>query len=146
MIEIALAVAANIIWTGLRLLRDTANGVLDTALPPADQVVLASVLARYQRNGVVFHALRTRAAAQRRFVSLHVLVPGAWSVQHGHALSDQIERTIMAALPHSTVFTHLEPLEDTSSWDDQSLDRPASGPSEVVPTGKAADARGTRRV
>jgi cation diffusion facilitator family transporter len=120
---IALLVAANIVWTGVRLLRDTANGVLDTALPPADQTRIAAVLAPYKESGIIFHALRTRTAGQRRFVSLHILVPGIWTIQRGHALADQIERAIIAALPKTTVFTHLEPLEDPISWDDQTLDR-----------------------
>jgi cation diffusion facilitator family transporter len=120
---IALLVAANIVLTGIRLLRDTANGVLDTALPPTDQARIAAVLAPYKDAGIVFHALRTRTAGQRRFVSLHILVPGGWTIQRGHALADQIERAIIAALPKTTVFTHLEPVEDPVSWEDQALDR-----------------------
>jgi cation diffusion facilitator family transporter len=120
---IALLVAANIVRTGIRLLRDTANGVLDTALSPADQARIATVLAPYRDAGIVFHALRTRTAGQRRFVSLHILVPGGWTIQRGHALADQIERAIIAALPKTTVFTHLEPVEDPVSWEDQALDR-----------------------
>jgi cation diffusion facilitator family transporter len=120
---VALLVAANILWTGVRLLRDTAAGVLDTALPPADQARIVAVLAPYQAEGFVFHALRTRCAGQRRFVSLHILVPGAWTIQRGHTLAEQIERAIVAALPKTTVFTHLEPIEDPVSWEDQSLDR-----------------------
>lgn len=120
---VALLVAANIVWTGVRLLRDTAYGVLDTALPPADQARIAAVLAPYQEQGFIFHALRTRTAGQRRFVSLHILVPGAWTIQQGHALAEQIERAIIAALPKTTVFTHLEPIEDPLSWEDQALDR-----------------------
>jgi len=121
---IALLVAANIIWTGVRLLRDTARGVLDAALPQADQARIAEVLAPYKEAGIVFHALRTRTAGQRRFVSLHVLVPGAWTIQQGHQLAERIERDIIAALPATTVFTHLEPVEDPASWEDQTLDRP----------------------
>jgi len=81
------------------------------------------VLAPYRETGIDFHALRTRAAGQRRFVSLHILVPGSWTIQRGHALAEQIERDIIAALPKTTVFTHLEPVEDPISWEDQSLDR-----------------------
>lgn len=92
-------------------------------LPPADQARIAAVLTPYRETGVDFHALRTRAAGQRRFVSLHVLVPGAWTIQRGHTLAEQIERDIIAALPKTTVFTHLEPVEDPVSWEDQSLDR-----------------------
>ena len=120
---IAFLVAANIAWTGARLLNDSAHGLLDTALPPADQEAIAQVLERYRAQGIDFHALRTRQAGQRRFISLHVLVPGAWTVYRGHALCERIERDIIAVLPKSTVFTHLESLEDPSSWTDQGLDR-----------------------
>jgi cation diffusion facilitator family transporter len=120
---IALLVAANIVWTAFRLLRDTANGVLDRALPPDDQACITRILAPYETRGVTFHALRTRVAGQRRFVSLHLLVPGDWTVRHGHELADQIEEQIRAALPKSTIFTHLEPKEDAASYADQELER-----------------------
>jgi cation diffusion facilitator family transporter len=120
---VALLVAANIVWTALRLMRDTAQGLLDTALPAADQTVIDDILAPYRAQGFQFHALRTRMAGQRRFMSLHVLVPGAWTVQQGHNLCEQIEHALIAQLPMLTVFTHLEPLEDPVSLDDQTLDR-----------------------
>lgn len=123
---IALVIAANIVRIGVNLLRDTLLGLLDTALPAADQEVLASVLSRYREQGVAFHALRTRGAGRRRFISMHVIVPGSWSVQRGHDLCEQIECDIREALPMSTVFTHLEPLEDPVSWADQDLDRPVA--------------------
>ena len=106
---IALAVAANIVWTGVRLLRDTANGLLDRALPPEDQEKISRILSRYEERDVRFHALRTRAAGQRRFISMHVLVLGRWTVQEGHDLSERIERDLAEALPRSTFFMHLEP-------------------------------------
>ena len=120
---IALLVAANIVWTGVRLLNDSAHGLLDTAIPPADQQKLLDVLAKYKERGIDFHALRTRQAGQRRFISMHVLAPGDWSVHDGHALCEQIERDVRARLPRSTVFTHLESLDDPRSWEDQELDR-----------------------
>ncbi len=127
---IAAAVAVNIIWTAVRILRDTAKGVLDTAIPQHDRDLIDGVLSRYQDQSVVFHALRTRLAGQRRFVDLHVLVPGSWSVQRGHTLCEEIEAGIASALPRSTVFTHLEPLEDSVSWTHGDLDRPANGAGE----------------
>ena len=120
---IGLVVAANIVWTGFRLLRDTAEGLLDRALPPEDQEVISRILSRYERQGIRFHALRTRAAGQRRFVSMHVLVPGLWTVQQGHDLSEKIEGEVAEALPQSTFFIHIEPSEDPASFEDQSLDR-----------------------
>ena len=124
---IALLVAANIVWTGVRLLNDTAHGLLDTALPPEEQETIRKVLTRYEERGTRFHALRTRASGQRRFVSMHVLVPGKWTVQRGHDLSEKIEKDLAEALGgNTTFFIHLEPSEDPASFEDQSLDR---GPS-----------------
>nr|MBA3703182.1 cation-efflux pump [Rubrobacteraceae bacterium] len=120
---IGLVVAANIVWTGFRLLRDTAEGLLDRVLPQEDQEVIASVLSRYERQGIRFHAVRTRAAGQRRFVSMHVLVPGLWTVKQAHDLSEKIEGELAGALPQSTYFIHIEPSEDPSSFEDQNLDR-----------------------
>ena len=120
---IGLLVAANILWTGFRLLRDTAQGLLDRALPPEDQKVITRVLSRYERQGIRFHAVRTRAAGQRRFVSMHVLVPGRWTVKQGHDLSERIESEVAESLPQTTFFIHVEPSEDPASFEDQSLDR-----------------------
>ncbi|MBW4575095.1 MAG: cation diffusion facilitator family transporter [Aphanothece sp. CMT-3BRIN-NPC111] len=120
---IALLVAANIVWAGVKLLGETASGLLDTSLPAAEQRIIASVLASYEDKGILFHALLTRTAGTRRFVSLHVLVPGNWTVKHGHDLCEEIELAIIKALPSTHVITHLEPLEDPVSWADRSLDR-----------------------
>ena len=120
---IAILVALNIIWAGWRLLRDTVNGLLDVGWPAEEQAQVRAVLAGFAADGVSFHAVRTRMAGQRRFVSLHVLVPGAWSVQRGHDLCERIEAQIRGQLSNTTVFTHLEPLEDHASFEDQTLDR-----------------------
>jgi cation diffusion facilitator family transporter len=118
----ALAVAANICWVALQLLRETANGLMDSALPPQEQATIQEVLSYYQNRGIAFHALRSRVAGARNFVSFHVLVPGEWTVQQGHDLCDEIERKIMQAITHTHVTTHLEPIDDPISWNDESLD------------------------
>jgi cation diffusion facilitator family transporter len=120
---IALIVAANIVWTGINLLRETGSGLLDTAMPTSERRIVMDILANYDSQGVQFHALRTRVAGARRFVALHVLVPGAWTVKQGHDLCEEIELAIARSLPGTYVFTHLEPLEDPLSWQDQQLDR-----------------------
>lgn len=121
---IALIVAANIVWSGARLLQRSALGLLDTALPAEERAQVVTILAGYgEREGTQYHALRTRQAAARRFVSVHILVPGSWTVQSGHALLERIESDVRAALPNCTVFTHLEPIEAPESFEDQTLDR-----------------------
>ena len=122
---VALAVAVNIVWSGGQLVRRSMLGLLDTALPTAEREAVQAIFERYTREqGIVFHALRTREAGARRFVSVHVLVPGRWTVHHGHALLEAIERDIRGAIHGVTIFTHLESLDDPASWDDTTLDRP----------------------
>ena len=121
---IAIGVAANIVWAGWRLLRETGSELLDAALPNEDLATINEILQVHQQDGTQFHALRTRLAGSRRFVSLHVLVPGQWTVQTGHDLCDRIELEISRALPGTHTITHLEPAEDPLSWADSELDRP----------------------
>jgi len=120
---IAFAVAVNIVWTGWRLVRETSHGLLDTALPEEERGRVTGALIPFQEEGILFHAIRSRVAGRRRFVSMHVLAPGEWSIQRGHDLCEQIEAAVRGALPDAHVFTHLEPREDPVSWDDRGLDR-----------------------
>jgi cation diffusion facilitator family transporter len=120
---IAIVVALNIVRIGIGLMRRSALGLLDTAIPEEDRATVVRILERYQAEGADYHALRTRQAGMRRFVSVHILVPGAWSVQQGHELLERMEEDIRHDIPNSTVFTHLEPLEDPVSFEDVRLER-----------------------
>jgi cation diffusion facilitator family transporter len=122
---IALLVAANIVWTGWQLLHRSASGLMDEALPEEQLAAIEAVLADYRARGLDFHALRTRQAGARAFATLHVLVPGEWTVQTGHDWLERIEADIRAAVPRIHVTTHLEPKEDPRSLSDQVLDRQA---------------------
>jgi cation diffusion facilitator family transporter len=120
---IALAVAAHILWEGYKLLRRSLVGLLDPALPDAKRGAIEAILMEFRARGIGFHAVRTRRAAHRSFVSLHVLVPGDWTVQRAHDLAEEIEARIRGVVPSATVFTHLEPRDDPASYDDMRLDR-----------------------
>jgi cation diffusion facilitator family transporter len=130
---VALVVAGNIVWSGVRIVRNSVLGLMDTALPVEEQIRLQKVLEQYMQTGVQYHALRTRQSGARRFVSVHVLVPGIWTVLRGHQLLERIEADIRHALPTVTVFTHLESLNDPASGDDMALDR-ADAPPVDPPT------------
>lgn len=128
---IAIAVAVNIVVAGLTLVKRSVGGLMDRALDARDVAQIHEVLASFREPGTVdFHALRTRQAGSRAFVSVHVLVPGAWTVQRGHDLVERVEDDLRARLPHATVFTHLEPVEDPKSFDDTELDRAMSSRRE----------------
>jgi cation diffusion facilitator family transporter len=124
---VAMAVAVLVIRSGLRLLRRSMLGLLDTSLPEESLAVITAILDRHGRDGVRYHALRTRQAGARRFISFHILVPGHWTVQRGHDLLEEIEEQVREAVPNSVVDTHLEPIEDPVSWEDTRLERPSQG-------------------
>ena len=119
---VALLVAANIVWTGIQIVRRSIAGLMDIALPAGDMIAVRKVLQTYEQMGIQFHALRSRQSGARKFVSTHVLVPGDWTVQRGHELLDKIEADIRRVLPDSVVFTHLESLDDPASWDDETFE------------------------
>ena len=137
---IALIVAANIVVTGSGLVRRSVGGLMDRGLDAPDLAAIAGALEPFERDGVSFHALRTRQAGSRAFVSMHVLVPGAWTVQRGHDVVEDVEASLRAALPQVTVFTHLEPAEDPA----RSPTRPSTEPKEVRPLGRDRGAAGGR--
>lgn len=123
---VAIAVAANILWTGYSLVWGSVKGLMDHALPAGEvdavRRVLDGVRACHPAGDVEFHALQTRESGQQRFVSVHVLVPGAWTVTRGHDLLEQVEEAVRTALPEAHVHTHLEPREDPRSYEVEALD------------------------
>jgi cation diffusion facilitator family transporter len=121
---IAMLVALNILWTAWRLMQRSASGLMDASLPAEQLKRIETLLAAYREQGLDFHAVRTRQSGNRAFVTLHVLVPGHWTVQLGHEWADRIELDIGKAIPRAHITTHLEPMEDPVSMDDQGLDRP----------------------
>lgn len=121
---VAIIVALNIIWTGGRLVSRSVSGLMDVALPRSEQILIQNVMDKYRKQGVEFHALRTRQAAARRFISVHILVPGEWTVHDAHHLAEDFETDIREVLGGViTVFTHIEPVEDELSMEDMFLDR-----------------------
>ncbi len=120
---VALLVAANIVRIGAQLVRRSALGLIDAAVPKHEQQAIRDILARHERESIRFHAVRTRQAGARRFVSMHVLVPGHWTVLAGHDLAERIETEIRSALGNVTILTHVEPIEHSSSYEDIALDR-----------------------
>jgi cation diffusion facilitator family transporter len=124
----ALLVAANIVWTGVGIVRRSIGGLMDQSLTEDQQAVVRGVLAEYCRDGVQYHELRTRQAGARQFVTVHVLVPGSWTVQRGHELLGRLELDIARALPNTTVSTHLESLDDPNSWHGESQTHGAERP------------------
>ena len=130
---LALLVALHIVRTGVLLVKTAVNGLMDRSLPAAEVAKVRAVLDGYCSDEVQYHALRTRESGAYRFVSVHVQVPGAWTVQRGHTLLEAIERDLRQAVAPVSVFTHLEPVEDPVSWEDITLHREVEAVREETP-------------
>ena len=126
---VALVVAANIIWTGVKIVRRSVSGLMDIAIPAEDVAAIQTALDVFRGQGVQFHALFTRQAGAQKFVSVHVLVPDDWTVKRGHELLDRVEAEIRHAVANTVVFTHLEPRDVPGSWADEQLEHPEPGGS-----------------
>jgi cation diffusion facilitator family transporter len=118
---IALLVAANIVWTAYDLIRRSFNGLMDHALPEAEQAAVREAIQTHLGPGMTFHALRTRQAGSHRFVDFHLLLPGHYTVRHAHALTEVIEGAVRATLPGLEVTVHIEPIEEPAAWQDSAL-------------------------
>lgn len=115
---IGIVVGLHILAEGWRLLRRSFDGLMDKSIPEDELLRVREVLDRLRTAGNDYHALRTRQAGRRHFIDVHVLVPGAMTVQAGHDLVEQVEADIRQAVPHAEVLIHLEPLEDPRAWQD----------------------------
>jgi cation diffusion facilitator family transporter len=121
---IAIGVAVHIVFTGFMLMRRSFAGLLDAAIPEAELAEIEKIFAEYRkRYGVEFHALLTRQAGARRFISFHLLVPDAWPVDRAHQLSEEVESRIGSLVPNAILLSHIEPISQPASYDDAKLER-----------------------
>ncbi len=124
---IAVLVGINIIWTGYRLIASSVGGLLDRALDQESQRVIDETLAEFAGDDVAFHAVRSREAGYRNFLSMHMLVPGDWTLTRAHNLAEEVEQRLRERLDHLEVSTHVEPLEDPRAYEaDLGVDLPES--------------------
>lgn len=119
---VAMAVGLKIGWEGFKIFRASSQGLMDSAIAPEEREIAEGVLNHYCSNGVTWHALRTRQSGARRFLSVHILVPGDWTVQDGHDLAEKIEGDIKSQINSCSVFTHVEPIEDPRALGDDILE------------------------
>lgn len=110
----AVVVGANIVMTGVKLLRRSLDGLMDAALPEQETRSIEASIRTMLPPGASFHDLRSRKAGPRRFIEFHLLVPGEISVRTSHDLCDRIEEKIARELAQTSVIIHVEPIETHS--------------------------------
>ena len=114
----AIVVGISIIYTGSKLIIRSTDGLMDSKISEKELIQIRQLLDRYQTDGIEYHALYTRQAASKRFISFHLLFPGDDTVYKAHEITKLIEADIAIEFPYSDVFIHIEPLNDQDAFDD----------------------------
>lgn len=117
---LAILVALNILREGFHLISEASQGLMDEALDPELQATIEQTLDSFVQRQDALAAIRfdhvtTRKAGQRRFVDLHMHLPGAWTLGRAAAMRGEVEQALMQAVPglRATIQllpTHLEAL------------------------------------
>ncbi len=115
---LAILLAFHILREGAKIVHRAGMGLLDGAMPKEARDAIVKILDGFEQEGIRWHALKTRDAGSRVFVSVHVLVPGAWTVSVAHDVAQRMEDAMRASDDRLHVITHLEPLEDPRALDD----------------------------
>jgi len=125
---VAMAVAVNILVSGLRLLRESVGGLMDRADPEVHALLISILQRETARRGLEYHNLRHRNVGDAHQVEVHLLFPGSMKVEEAHRIATAIEAGIANELESDvTVTTHLEALEDHSDLHGDPEHPPAEG-------------------
>lgn len=115
---IAIAVALSIVYTGAKLIIRSTDGLMDSKLSEKELILIRKILDGYKTQEIDYHALYTRKSSSKSFITFHLLIPGDLNIYQAHEYSKKIEKEILAELPYSSIFIHLEPLNDPDAFDD----------------------------
>jgi cation diffusion facilitator family transporter len=120
---IAIVVALSIVYTGMRLIIRSTEGLMDTALPEEELKLIKEIIENYKVEGIDYHALYTRKVSSRNFITFHLLFPGNWSIYKSHEIAKKLEKEIADTHAFSDIFIHLEPFNDPEAYDDYLNDK-----------------------
>jgi cation diffusion facilitator family transporter len=110
---VAIVVAANILWSGGRLVWRSAVGLLDYSDPDAGRKIRDRLDAICAELAIQYHGVRFRTTGYRQIIEVHLLFPRITSVSEAHALATALEERLPLELGMpAEVITHLESLED----------------------------------
>ena len=106
---LAAATAANILWSGFRLMRESVGGLMDEAVAAEALERIRSLVSAHAEGAIEAHDLRTRRAGRFTFIEFHLVVPEEMRVGEAHAICDRIEAALKAELDPAVITIHVEP-------------------------------------
>lgn len=134
---VALIVGANILRTGVGLVREAYSGLMDRSDPELLDRIVATLEAARRPGWLDLHHLRAWQSGDRVFVDFHLVVPAEWTVSQVHDAQDYARDRLRDALgPAAEPIIHFDPQRPSH---DHRLDRPWTragavlGPAELPP-------------
>jgi len=110
---VAIAVAANILWSGGHLVWRSAVGLLDYSDPKAGRKIRGKLDTICSELAIQYHGVRFRTTGYRLIIEVHLLFPRLMSVSEAHLIATILEERLAAELGMpAEVTTHIESLED----------------------------------
>ena len=106
---LAALTAANILWSGGRLVRESVGGLMDEAVEPGLMARIRNGVSTNAEGAIEAHDLRTRHAGRLTFIEFHLVVPGEMRVEEAHAICDRIEAALKAEIEGAIITIHVEP-------------------------------------
>ncbi len=106
---LAAATAANILWSGFRLMRESVGGLMDEAVAAESLDKIRALVSSHAEGAIEAHDLRTRQAGRFTFIEFHLVVPEEMRVGEAHAICDRIEAALKAELEPAVITIHVEP-------------------------------------
>jgi cation diffusion facilitator family transporter len=106
---LAAATAANILWSGARVIRESVGGLMDEALPVTEMTRIRALVREHGAGAIEAHDLRSRRSGRFTFLEFHLVVPGTMTVAEAHDICDRIEAALKSDTPGLVVTIHVEP-------------------------------------
>ena len=106
---LAALVAVNIVWTGLAMVRDSVDALMDKAVTPETLDGIRKVISSNAAGAIEAHDLRTRTSGHMTFVEFHLVVPARMAVEDSHDICDRLERAIRDEVGEAVITIHVEP-------------------------------------
>ena len=105
----AMLVAVNVVFVGLRLMRESLGGLMDESVPADEMEAIRYAIHGNMQGALEVHDLRARHAGPRTFVEFHLILPGEASVADAHEICDRLEAAIREVVSNSSITIHVEP-------------------------------------
>jgi cation diffusion facilitator family transporter len=108
---LACIVALNILWSGMRLIRESVGGLMDEAVNPQLMIGIRAAIADGGDGAIEAHDLRSRVAGSATFIEFHLVVPSSMTVGESHTICDRVEAAIRKEVEGAVITIHVEPHE-----------------------------------